>query len=277
VVLYVHGATFPSALSVGWRMQGVSWLDALQKDGFDAWALDFAGYGNSDRPGVFAAAAWSAAPYGRLGAAKGQIGAVLGYLRSVRPEARIHLIAHSWGTRPAQASAIAHPQDIASLVLFGPVAVRQDISRPEQRPAWSLIDKAHQVPRHRTGLPDNVATPVDGAEIDRWCEAYLASDPASSQRRPQAVKVPGGPGADIAEYWSGTKLVDSESIRQPVLIVRGEWDHVTTDEDARYVFDSLTQSSDRRDVKISGGNHWLHLQPRRLALWQEASSFLLAQ
>lgn len=36
VVLYVHGATFPSALAVGWMMQGVSWMDDLQRAGFDA-------------------------------------------------------------------------------------------------------------------------------------------------------------------------------------------------------------------------------------------------
>ena len=28
-VLYVHGATFPSALSVGWRIDGWSWMDDL--------------------------------------------------------------------------------------------------------------------------------------------------------------------------------------------------------------------------------------------------------
>ena len=37
------------------------------------------------------------------------------------------------------------------------------------------------------------------------------------------------------------------------------------------VSDSLV---DGRDVKISGGNHWLHLQPRREALWAETLSFL---
>ena len=40
-VLYVHGATFPSALSVGYRFGGRSWADDLHAAGFDVWAFDF--------------------------------------------------------------------------------------------------------------------------------------------------------------------------------------------------------------------------------------------
>ena len=48
-VLYVHGATFPSALSVAYRFDVKSWRDALNQAGFDVWGLDFYGFGHSDR------------------------------------------------------------------------------------------------------------------------------------------------------------------------------------------------------------------------------------
>src|SRR5882757_8417297 len=48
-VIYVHGATFPSALSIAHRFDGRSWRDALCDAGFDVWALDFCGFGHSDR------------------------------------------------------------------------------------------------------------------------------------------------------------------------------------------------------------------------------------
>jgi pimeloyl-ACP methyl ester carboxylesterase len=86
--------------------------------------------------------------------------------------------------------------------------------------------------------------------------------------------VPAGPGADIDALWAGAPLVDDGRIRQPTLIVRGEWDHVTTDADAARLFGALSAAADRRDVKIAGGNHWLHLQPQRRALWAETLSFL---
>src|SRR6204780_980434 len=49
VGLYVHGATFPSALSIAHRFDGQSWRDALNEAGFDVWGLDFYGFGHSDR------------------------------------------------------------------------------------------------------------------------------------------------------------------------------------------------------------------------------------
>src|SRR6201986_4372543 len=48
-VVYVHGATFPSALSIAHRFDGRSWRDALNEAGFDVWGLDLYGFGHSDR------------------------------------------------------------------------------------------------------------------------------------------------------------------------------------------------------------------------------------
>src|SRR5579863_6013289 len=48
-VLYVHGGTFPSALSIAHRFDGRSWRDELCDQGFDVWGLDFLGFGESDR------------------------------------------------------------------------------------------------------------------------------------------------------------------------------------------------------------------------------------
>jgi hypothetical protein len=48
-VLYVHGATFPSALSIAHRFDGRSWRDALCDAGFEVWGFDFHGFGSSDR------------------------------------------------------------------------------------------------------------------------------------------------------------------------------------------------------------------------------------
>ncbi|QWP75434.1 alpha/beta fold hydrolase [Lysobacter sp. K5869] len=275
--LYVHGATFPAALSVDWRMHGQSWLDQWQANGVDAWAFDFAGYGRSQRPAAFAGAADAAAPFGRLDAAAAQIVAVVERIRAERGDAApVHLIAHSWGTLPAQRAAILRPELIARLVLFGPVVPAATASGAERSPApaWHLMSAADQRPRQRTGMPARLPTPVSEAELERWVAAYLDSDPDSAQRTPRAVKVPGGPIADIAACDRGEALVDSGRIRQPTLIVRGEWDHVTGDADAARLFAALTHAADKRDVKIAGGNHWLHLQPQRRALWAETLSFL---
>jgi hypothetical protein len=49
-----------------------------------------------------------------------------------------------------------------------------------------------------------------------------------------------------------------------------------TDRDARWLFDSLSASPTRRDVKISRGTHLMHLEASRYALYREAQAFLLA-
>src|ERR1700731_3824830 len=48
-VLYIHGATFPSALSIAHRFDGYSWRDHLNAAGYHVWGLDFLGFGSSGR------------------------------------------------------------------------------------------------------------------------------------------------------------------------------------------------------------------------------------
>ncbi len=63
-------------------------------------------------------------------------------------------------------------------------------------------------------------------------------------------------------------------MRAPVAIIRGEWDSLCTDADARWLFDSLKQSPRRRDVKISRATHLMHLEENRYALYREVETFL---
>ena len=66
IVLYVHGGTFPSALSIAHRFDGRSWRDALCDAGHHVWALDFHGFGQfSDPYPEFDQPADGMAPLGR--------------------------------------------------------------------------------------------------------------------------------------------------------------------------------------------------------------------
>src|ERR1700744_6058907 len=50
VVLYAHGATFPSAVSIAHRFDGRSWRDKLCDAGLHVWALNFHGFGDFPDP-----------------------------------------------------------------------------------------------------------------------------------------------------------------------------------------------------------------------------------
>jgi hypothetical protein len=60
-------------------------------------------------------------------------------------------------------------------------------------------------------------------------------------------------------------------------LIRGEWDGVVPDEDARWLFDAFKSSPVKRDIKISRGTHLMHLEIMRAALYRETNSFLLGE
>ena len=55
---------------------------------------------------------------------------------------------------------------------------------------------------------------------------------------------------------------------------RGEWDSLLPDADARWLFDAFTASPIKRDIKIGGATHLMHLEAGRYALYRESIGFL---
>ncbi len=91
-VLYVHGAAFPSGLSVGHPFDGRSWAGELAAAGVDVWALDFAGYGQSSRYPQQDTVAFGGVPLGRAvgpGGAGEQLVRVLKHVVDVRGGGRV--------------------------------------------------------------------------------------------------------------------------------------------------------------------------------------------
>src|SRR5579872_3489711 len=123
-VFYVHGATFPSALSIAHRFDGRSWRDALNDAGFDVWGLDFHGFGHSDRYPEMSAPAEKAAPLLVADDAARQVEAAARFILAHQDLHKLSIISHSWGAMPACRFAAAHPALVDRLVLFGPIARR---------------------------------------------------------------------------------------------------------------------------------------------------------
>jgi hypothetical protein len=88
--------------------------------------------------------------------------------------------------------------------------------------------------------------------------------------------VPSGAFQDIYDAWAGELAYNPSLVRAPVAIIRGEWDGMCTDADARWLFDALAASPIRRDVKSSRATHLMHLERGRYALYRETEAFLLA-
>jgi pimeloyl-ACP methyl ester carboxylesterase len=277
VVLYVHGATFPSTLAVGFRFDGFSWMDDLAEAGVDVGGFDFLGYGASSRYPQMAAEPSANPPLGRAGAAAEQIAAVVREILARTERTRLHLIAHSWGTQPTALFAGQRPEQVDHLVLFGAVLRRTlaGLPRPESLPAWRVVTIEEQWARFIEDVPQDHPPVLLSRHFERWAPTYLATDSGAIERTPAAVQVPMGPVADIYASWSGALPYDPAAIRAPTLLVRGEWDSSCDDQDAHWLRSALRRGETLHDAKISKATHLMHLEENRFGLYRATREFLL--
>jgi pimeloyl-ACP methyl ester carboxylesterase len=275
-VLYVHGATFPSATSIAHRFDGFSWRDALNEAGFDVWALDFLGFGYSDRYPEMDAPPETHAPLCNAEDAANQLEAAVPFILEHQRVPRLSFVSHSWGSMPVGRFAGKRPALVDRWVMFGPIA-RHPPRRYESvppGPAWRLIGLEDQWKRFIEDVPPGEAAVLSRRHFDDWGESYLDSDRGSRDRTPPSVKIPTGPFHDILRAWHGDLAYDPAAVLAPVALMRGEWDGVIPDSDARWLFDAFKASREKRDIKIGRGTHLMHLEVMRAALYFEANAFL---
>jgi pimeloyl-ACP methyl ester carboxylesterase len=276
-VLFVHGATFPSALAAAFPFGGRSWMQDLSAAHVDVWALDFMGYGGSDRYPQMRDATGSGPPLLRAEEASRQVETASRFIAGKEHVSRISIIAHSWGTLAAGMFATRRPELLDRLVLFGPPAPRHQAAQhaptDPDPPAWNVtIDQQRQ--RFFGYVPSGERPVLAESDMKLWAPAYLASDTDSARRDPPSVRVPYGPLADLDLVWSGTFPYDPAQINAATLIIRGEWDSVTTNDDAHWLYNHLRSTPIKRDVVISRGTHVMHLEESRFQLYREVQTFL---
>jgi len=277
VVLYVHGATFPSALSIAHRFDGRSWRDDLCAAGFHVWGLDFLGYGCSDRYPQMEHPADGSAPLCQAEDASRQVEAAVRAICQRRGAPRISIVAHSWGTIATARFAARCPGLVDRLVLFGAIARREPAADPPSYPAWRTVTLREQWERFTAEVPPGEPPVLSRRHFEDWSERYLDSDPQGRRMQPAGVRTPSGPWYDIGRALHGDLAYDPQQVRAPVAIIRGEWDSLCTDADAAWLMGALRSSSLRRDVKIARATHLMHLETSRYALYRETETFLLGR
>jgi pimeloyl-ACP methyl ester carboxylesterase len=87
------------------------------------------------------------------------------------------------------------------------------------------------------------------------------------------VRIPAGPQADILAAWSGALSYPPAEVVAPTLVVRGEWDSVSNDQDADWLLSRIAAPV-CKDVKIAKGTHLMHLEQCRDALFAAVRGFL---
>lgn len=273
-ILFLHGATFPANLSIGFKIDGVSWADDLNAACYNVWALNFAGYGGSAAYTPETRLAGADPIPGRTTEVQAQITRAADFISSKTGHGQIAIIAHSWGTIPAGAFAASNPERVKALVLFGPIAARAgDLSIYNLTPT-RVVTIEDQHTKFVQDTPADHAPVLDEAAFAIWAQRYLATDPKSETRAPASVEVPSGPIADVRLAWSGQYPYDPAMLHTPTLILRGAWDRFVTDADAAWFRTAFTSVDDFTDIKLPKGGHLMHLESGRGDVWQATRDFL---
>ncbi|MBT2117945.1 alpha/beta hydrolase [Dyella sp. LX-66] len=272
--LFVHGASFPTMLAAGFEFApGDSWMAFMARRGFISCGLDFLGFGASSRPPAMAGAADAAKPVTRAPEAARQIALAVQELRGKR-HLDVHLIAHSWGTIPAAEYAAEHPGTLASLTLFGPVVPTGAADKPDTTAWWSITaQQRYQQLLFEQVLPKNLRL-IEPAVTQRWAAAFDASVPKLRGDAPDALRIPSGPGADIAEAQGGRYPYDAASITAPVFAVYGDYDTVVNDTQAADFLHRFSASPLVWRLRIDHGTHVMHLERYRHSLYRSVAAFI---
>ena len=276
VLLFVHGATYPSETGFDLRLDGLSWMDVLAQQGFDVYMLDIRGYGKSSRPASMDQPASQNLPIADTDTAARDFASAANWIRQRRGVDKINVMGHSWGTAITALYTTRHADKVNRLVLFAPVWLRKTASLTDSGGAlgaYRTVTIEDAFKRKNTGLvPGREPQPKEW--FDAWAEATFASDPVGSKANPKYVRAPNGSVKDGRLFWSvGKPVYNPELITVPTLLILAEWDADTPPYMAETLFPLLKRSPGKKLVILSEGTHGIMNEVKRFNLFNEVNRF----
>ena len=276
IVLFVHGATFPSETMFDFDLPGGTWMEHAVRRGFDAYLVDVRGYGGSTRPAAMSQPPEANPPFGGADDAVRDIGAAVDFILKRRNVQRINLVGWSMGTTFMAKYASLNPGKVEKLVLYAPVWHEPSLKAPPYQGAYRLGTRQGVRGFHAAGIPkDRVGEISPEAWYEKWWQANLATDPQGAARTPPVLRAPNGVMQDLNESWArGKPTYDAAAIRAPTLLVVGEWDVITPPEQGLALFKRLVNARERRVMVLSEGSHSMGVEKNRMHLIREVQNFL---
>jgi len=260
-VLMLHGSSFPSAQSFGFRMNNYSWMDHLSENGYEVYALDFLGYGNADRYPEIGDMATNK-PVGRAEDLYKDVDKAIDFILKRSGKSKVHLIGHSWGGSVAALYATKFPDKLSRLVLFAPITERgQATDFPILKHRYEQMTAGERIAAMKSLTPDGKPCRLEPEIFGCWEELW-------------EDRFPSGPQQDVEELLHGHAYYRPADLKMPVLLIRGEWDQYPDAVDAEKLFSAMDQSPQKKYVVIEKGTHVMHLEKSRHQLYEETLRFL---
>ena len=279
ILLYVHGATYPSETAFDLQLNGMSWMDYMARHGYDVYLVDLRGYGRSTRPPEMDLPPEQNAPLVRTTTAVQDVGAAVDFILKRRGVSKINLLGWSWGTTIMGAYTVQNNDKVNKLVLYAPQWIRTTASLVQTGAkvgAYRTVSKDAAKGRWLTGVPeDKKAALIPPGWFEAWADATFATDPVGAKRTPPVLRAPNGVVQDGLEYWSaGKPLYDPAGIRVPTFLAHAEWDADLPSYMLYAYFAKLTNAPYKRYVEIGEGTHTVIMEKNRMQLFEAVQQFL---
>ena len=287
-VLFLEGLTTPAIPVYDTNFEDYAWMSYLAENCFDVFAMDFQGYGMSNRPKEMddpcnasisdqkdflipnplkaTCAASYSKPIQSLDGFKDEIDSVINYIRELRKDEKlqINMIGWSRGGLRAIAYTADHPDKIEKLVLLSPghippvthtVALKV-VDRGAIFNAWdSMLDKKN--------CPDT----FDPAIRDVIWNQILAGDELGSAWGKSGVMR--SPGIDTSA-WNSTLPTQ---ITVPTIIVRGVLDTIADELSIQQLYANLG-ATDKVLLTVNCATHSLAFEKKHAILLDASLQWL---
>jgi pimeloyl-ACP methyl ester carboxylesterase len=258
ILFLCHGSSVSSRPTFDLVVPGhgeYSLMDKFVEYGFDVWTMDFEGYGRSS-----------------MGTGNSNVADGVDDLRAAAVvvaretgQQSFHLYGESGGALRAGAFAMSQPERIRRLVLAAFTWTgKGSPTLAKRRESIEYYRTHNRRPRNRDAIRSIFTRDKPGT-----------SDPAVAEAMADA-ELKFGDSAPTGTYLDMTAnlpIVDPTKLPVPVLIVRGEYDGIATEEDLLNFFRSLPVP-DREFVVLPGAAHSVALGTNRRQLWHVMRAYL---
>jgi pimeloyl-ACP methyl ester carboxylesterase len=291
VVLFIHGATFPSTPDFDLQYKDYSWADWMVKKGYAVYMFDKRNYGASTREKAMDEPAANHPPLSRSYLVIRDLGAVVDHLRAKHRIDRVTLVGWSWGAMTAGYYASLHPEKVNRLVLYAPLYAYpqhtnlgagsglQNKRRPSEfnpaMGAYRLGTAAANQARWDGEIPvQDKSEYREQGVVDAFNEAALATDPTSRTRNPPSLRAPNGVLEDSFMQATGRAIWNASTITAPTLVIAGEFDTWSYPEDREGLMRDLVHAQSKKSVLIKDATHFVLFEKNRNQLYEAVLQFL---
>lgn len=292
IVVFLHGATFPSTPDFDLQYQDYSWADFMVKHGYVVYMVDYRNYGFSTREKAMEEPANMNKPVTRSYLAIRDIGALVDHIRAKRHVNKVSLIGWSWGAMLAGYYASLHSDKLNKIVLYapayafplhtnlGPGSALQDRRRPYEFNfakfgAYRLGSAAADDQRWDGEIPLEDKSQYRDREAQvAFNNAALATDPTSNTRNPPALRAPNGVLEDTFYQETGRRIWNAANIYVPTLVIAGQYDTWSYPEDREGLMRDLVHAPIKKAVLIPDATHFVIFEKHRFDLFNAVLDFL---